>query len=173
MSCEKDSSEIDKILIVGFSDSNILIKDVDPDTLLTSWEVETDYKLDINDDNKDDINISVVNKYAFGGLSLVSSKLKIETLNNKTFIKADSIYPLVLSYGDTLTIENNWENGSLLLLESGEECCPPTGIMFHEGYWKDKSENYIGIQYQGRLGWIKIGVSGYLSIKVYEFAIKK
>ena len=173
ISCDKNSTEIEKTLIVGISDSKMIIKDINPDTVITSWEVISNYTIDINYDNLGDINLSVLNQYMFGGMSLWNSELRIESLNSETFVMADSIYPQVLSYGDTISKIENWENGSLLLLHSSEGCCPPTGVSYHEGYWKEKSENYIGIRYQERLGWIKIGVPGYTSIIVYEYAIKK
>jgi hypothetical protein len=173
ISCDKDSSEMDKTLIVGAYDSNIIVKDVNPDTVITSWEIKSNFLIDINDDNLDDINLSVINQYVFGGMSLSNSELRIETLNSEIFVLVDSIYPQVLSLGDTMNMQDNWGNGNLLLLHSSQGCCPPTGVSYHEGYWKEKSENYIGIRYQERLGWIKIGVPGYTSIKVYEYAIKK
>jgi hypothetical protein len=173
ISCDKDSTEIDKTLIVGIYDSKIIIKDINPDNVISSWGVKSNYSIDINNDNLDDINLSVINQYMFGGMSLWNSELRIETLNSEIFVMVDSFYPQVLSLGDTMTMQENWGNGNLLLLHSSEGCCPPTGVKYHEGYWKEKSENYIGIRYQQRLGWIKIGVPGYTSIKVYEYAIKK
>jgi hypothetical protein len=173
ISCDKDTIEIEKTLIVGISDSKMIIKDIDPDTIITSWEIKSNYSIDINYDYTDDINVSVLNQYMFGGMSLWNSELKIETLNSETFVMVDSIYPQVLSFGDTISIQENWRNGSLLLLHSSEGCCPPTGNSYHEGYWKEKNENYIGIRYQDRLGWIKIGVPGYTSIKIYKYALRK
>lgn len=173
ISCDKDSSKTENDLIIGLSDSKITNHDIIPDTTITSWETKSNYPIDINNDNVDDINFSVLNQYMFGGMSLWNSELRIETLNAMTFLVADSIYLRVLSYGDTITINDKWENGNLLLLHSREGCCPPTGKVYHEGYWLKKNENYIGIRYNERFGWIKIGVQGHTSIKVYEYAIMK
>jgi hypothetical protein len=172
ISCEKNSTEPGNTLIVGINDSNVVINEINPAILISSWQVKSNYSIDINGDSIADIDFSVLNQYMFGGMSLSNSELRIETLNPETFIIVDSIYTQVLSLGDTISIEGIWGNGNLLLLHSSEGCCPPTGSSYHEGYWKEKSEHYIGIRYLDRLGWIKIGVPGYTSIHVYEYALK-
>lgn len=172
-SCHKDSSDVLNYLVVGRISHEIIYHDIQPDTVLTSWEIESILPVDINDDNVADIHISVLNQYIFGGMSLSNSELRIETLNNATSVLLDSVYPEVLSFGDTIFFEENWGHGNLLLLHSSEDCCPPTGTTFHEGLWKERSENYIGIRYFDQLGWLKIGIQNYTSVKVFDYALMK
>ena len=61
ISCNKESTEIENTLIVGIHDSKMIIKDINPDTVITSWEVINNYTFDINGDNLADINLSVLN----------------------------------------------------------------------------------------------------------------
>ena len=171
ISCDKDAVDVLNYIIAGRLSPEILFYDVYPDTLITSWEIESNYLIDINNDNVDDLNISVLNQYIFGGLSLRNSELRVETLNDNVLVLTDSVYPLVLAYGDTITFDGAWDKGDLLLLKSSEECCPPTGNIFHEGNWLDKNDNYIAIKYLDKLGWLRIGIEDYTTIRVYEFAL--
>ncbi len=171
--CIKDDDKPSGFLITGVSDQNVVIHDIDPDTLLTSFEVITSYDLDVSGDELNDLNLSVRNQYMYGGMVLWKSELKIQTLNTGTYIVADSVYPLVFDHGDTISLDDSWVNGELLLLKSSEGCCPPTGVSFHEGLWKEKKENYVGFRYDDCLGWLKIGVPGYTSIIIYEYAIQQ
>ena len=173
ISCDKDSSDELNHLVIGSLRPEIMYYDVCPDTLITSWELVSNYPIDVNNDGIDDLELSVLNQYIFGGLSLRNSELRLETLNDNTRVLADLIYPLVLSYGDTIAFDDTWESGNLLLLNSGEECCPPNGNISHEGNWLNKIDNYVGIKYQDKLGWLRIGTEDYTSVKIYEFAIMR
>ena len=173
ISCDKDSIEVKDFLIVGIYDSDMIISDIDPDKLIDSRGFKSDFIIDFNDDLFGDINLSVLNQYIHGGLILRNSELRTETLNRETFVMADSLYVQVLSLGDTITLLDNWENGSRLLLQSKAGFPPPADNIYHIGPWKGKSENYVGIRYKERLGWIKIGVPDYGSMTVYEYAIRK
>lgn len=173
VSCKKNIPEINHLLTIGVLNTTILYHDCVPDTVITSWEIVSNYPIDIDGDNSNDFNFSVLNQYMFGGMSLLNSELRIETLNANSFVMADSIYPKVFSYGDVISLNDDWENGNLLLLHSSEECCPPTGNSFHEGYWLKKNENYIAIKQNERLGWIKIGIEAYTSVKIFDYALMK
>lgn len=170
-SCKKDSIEHDIFIIAGRIDSDLVVTDINPDIEITSWEVESDFSLDLNLDEIPDIRISVLNQYIFGGMSLRKSELRVETLNKETFVLADSVYLEVISEGDTLTANERWVRGNYLMLHSAEGCCPPTGERFHKGYWKGMLSGYIGVRYDGRPGWIRAGVPGYTSVKLYEYAL--
>lgn len=74
-SCHKDSSDVLNYLVVGRINPEIIYHDVQPDTVLTSWEIESILPIDINDDNVPDIHISVLNQYIFWGMSLSNSEL--------------------------------------------------------------------------------------------------
>lgn len=172
ISCDKDSVEMDNSIIVGVDNPKLMIQDINPDTVLTSWHDTSNYTIDINADGIVDINFSVFNQYMFGGTSLYNSELRLETLNNEIFVlTADSIYLSALTLGDTLTLNGNWTQVNQLLLHSREGCCPPTGTSTHEGYWKGKKENYVGIKFKDQLGWIKIGVENYTTIKIFEYTL--
>jgi|GEM_PF-2776531 len=173
ISCDKDSSGELNYLVIGSLRPEIMYYDVYPDTMITSWERVSNYLIDLNNDGIDDLKLSVLNQYIFGGLSLRNSELRLETRSVNTTVLADSIYPIVLSSGDTIAVDDTWESGNLLLLKSGEECCPPTGNIFHEGNWLEKNDNYIGIKFQDKLGWLRIGIEGYTSVRIYEFAIMR
>ncbi len=173
ISCDKDPIEVKDFLIVGIYDSDMIINDIDPDRLIDPRGSKSEFIIDFNDDLYGDINLSVLNQRIHGGLILRNSELRAETLNRETFVMADSLYVQVLSLGDTITLLDNWENGSRLLLQSKTGFPPPGGNIYHIGPWKGKSENYIGIRYNERLGWIKIGVPDYAYMTVYEYAIRK
>ena len=179
--------------IIEYNNPNILLNDIKPDTTIESFQVPNYFQIDLNSDGQDDFKFSVFNMYAFGGLVLALSNLRVESLNKDSYIvvdsifphvdlhgdtiihqsSVDSVYPKVFSLGDTITIHEHWENGNFNILRSGWEI-PPTDKHYYEGYWWNLDEKYIGIKCKGLIGWIKIGISNNnRSIKIYEFALSK
>ena len=61
ISCDKDAVDTLNYIIAGRLSPEILFYDVYPDTLITSWEIESNYPIDINNDKVSDLNISVLN----------------------------------------------------------------------------------------------------------------
>ena len=198
LSCKKENADstasVEPItsLIIEYNNPNIIVIDINPDTTIVSAFVENVYSIDFNSDGRDDIKLSVMNIYGFGGLILADSKLRIQTLNSdchllidsiyphvdlngNTIINqslVDSIYPKVLSLRDTVNIHGKWRQGNINILNSGWDI-PPTDDHYYEGYWWDLDEKYIGIKFKNSLGWIKIGIPFNNSIKVYEYAFSK
>jgi hypothetical protein len=180
--------------IIEYNNPNIFVNDIKPDTTIESFQVPNYFQIDLNSDGQDDFRFSVFNMYAYGGLVLAISNLRIESLNSDSYIfvdsifphvdlngdtvihqsSIDSIYPKVFSLGDTISIHENWKKGNFNILRSGWEI-PPSGEHYYEGYWWNLDEKYIGIKCKGLLGWIKIGIPNKYnrSIKIYEFALSK
>jgi len=194
-SCKKERKDtvITKTpFIIEYNNANILVTNINPDIIIDSWNVPKDFLLDINSDGQNDFKFSVMNFYLYGGLILSNSELRIETLNDDSYLLIDSIfpyvvlrgdtvisqslvdslYPKVLSLGDTIGTNDDWRNGNFNILKSGQDI-PPSNEYFYAGCWWGLDGKHIGIKYKNLLGWIKIGIPYNSSIKIYEFALSK
>ncbi len=147
----------------------VFIKDIIPDTVITApWSQGRDYNLDVDNDN--DINFRVFSDYIGGGMVLGSAGVNITTLNSELFVITDSTYPYVLSYGDTIKINDKWGKGNMIL-ESYWQSYPP-GSSGHSGNWYGLNNKYMGVKFNNRLGWIKLDTYT-TSLKVCEYALQK
>lgn len=167
---EKVKTPLPTEIVAGTGNSNLTITDINPDTILNSFqEVET-YDIDVNNDNIKDFRLSGYNNYIQGGAVNSDAQMKIEALSADSYVLADSIYPFALNSGESIDISGSWKQGSLTLLRRTCDCCPPTPFVY-EGAWKDKTGNYIGIRYQNRLGWIKVGIEQGNMLQLFEYAL--
>lgn len=163
-------------LIIRNSGYELVIRNISPDTVITtsSMTLHANYALDINEDNFTDINFVLYRSYMGGGMVWSYSSMKMEILNNEISVLTDSIYPIVLSLGDTVRIEDKWGNGNLTLAKASSTAgYPPVGngVRFY-GNWNGVENKYIGIKWNNRLGWIKTDASASY-LKVYETALQK
>jgi hypothetical protein len=161
-----------KTVVAGVINANMNYSNIGTDSLWYIWGGKFDDSIDFNLDNIYDIKFHLEGYSGFGG-SIHSYYLSIITLNSNAYILTDTIYPKVLSNGDTISNQIDWKSGDLLLLGSSEGCCPPTGEMYYSGNWKDQTEKFIGIKYNERFGWIKISVPDRRLIIIYDYAIQK
>jgi len=178
--CKKEINDSIPIVIDNKS-PNIEYTDIQPDTIVATWVNGVylgEYDLDINSDGINDFKFSIDLMYGFGGAALGYCDIRVNTLNENSFILSDSInkdeiYPKIMSCGDTIQLVNNWKNGRLQLLYTTQKCCPPENIFYTTGIWKNIDKKSIAIKYKNRYGWITMGISNYYHIKIYEYAISK
>lgn len=158
-------------LNVGLSVPGILITDLVPDTTVSvPWSSVSNYFIDLNGDNINDVDLEANESYVGGGMVLGNASVKISTLNDETQILTDSIYPIALSYGDTIRVEDIWSSGKLTL-ESYWQSYPP-GHSGRNGYWQGVEDKYIGIKYNNQLGWIKLDTH-LTAFTLYEYALQR
>lgn len=50
---------------IGNPDPNVKITDINPDTIISSFALQTNYSIDVNSDGLDDFNLSVRNDYIY------------------------------------------------------------------------------------------------------------
>jgi hypothetical protein len=172
IACKKEKHYPANILIGNTSTKEITYYDVNPDTLLQSRHDTAFYKIDINGDQIDDFEFILHNDYIFGGTVLANGVLNIRTLSDNAYVLSDSSMKAdALSYSDTLKNSNNFRTG-LFLLYSTHCSIPPTNVCSSMGQWDNIDKKYIGIRLKNdRLGWIKIGVTQDILLKVYEYGI--
>jgi len=193
-SCKKDpeitgAATVKKITI---SDAYPLatVTDINPDTLVASWNVQGLYNLDINKDGTPDFIFKADNSYGCAGATQYIN-LSIETANNSSYILCDSIYssfyhspsgsitittvnalyPKAMSLDDSITVRGMWRQGNVSILHSVSGNCPPDGSYTQDGKWIGLDQKYIGLRCKNRLGWVKIGLPSNNSIRIYEFAL--
>jgi hypothetical protein len=172
IACKKEKHYPTNVLIGNTSGEGINYFDIDPDILLQSRYDTTSYKIDINRDQIDDFEFILHNDYIFGGMVLYNGVLTIRTLSDNGYVLSDSSMNVdVLSYGDTLKNSGNFRNGQLLLCLT--HCnLPPSIECSSMGKWGYTDKKYIGVRLKSdRLGWIKIGVTQGISLKVYDYGI--
>lgn len=91
-----------------------------------------------------------------------------------------SSYPKVNMCGDTLTHAESWSNDLLTLASSVELAVQGSGTTIYSikrGNWLGQDMKYILIKKSSgdtcRYGWIKLGVSKYDEVHIYEYALQK
>lgn len=159
------------------------------------------FLVDLNSDGTPDFKLNLTAEIIFAHTYFSNGSLTIETLNNNSFISSDSIYdksvfngndsllskssvnaifPKVLSVNDSIKESDKWRSGKLTLLNteytylfSPTATSPTITAKTYAGAWLNKDEKYIGLRYQNISGWIKIGINGYSTIKIYKYAASK
>jgi hypothetical protein len=174
-SCQKDIEK--NGIAIGVSDKDVRINNINPDTLL-QYLYESQYSIDLNSDNVDDIVIYHRKVLGMASQRAFSIWINIETKNSDVSILVDSVYPKVLDYGNKIKLGDNFKNGNFTILNSTDTTSLdqfpiPQPSYVTMGLWKNQDKKYIGIKYKDRLGWIEIGVPDLFSIKIYEYALSK
>jgi hypothetical protein len=174
IACKKENKEEHPIpIIIDTINKQFIFVDVKQDTSLYFLGKDSVYGLDVNKDDHYDFKISVEGMDFFGG-QLINSKFNIETLNNYSFILIDSIYPKVMSIGDTIRSADNWKTGKYTLIEYSDDCCPPQNFGYTiKGSWPANIKKYVAFRTKEKYGWIGIEINNYRWIIIYDYYILK
>ncbi len=108
-------------------------------------------------------SIIVYYKENFNDNKLYPSNLKIDTVLN--------FYPVINSFGDTISEQCNWDYGNYILKYDNHSSGIMTNVAI--GTWRKIDKKLIGVRIKENeklyYGWIELGVSGY-EIKLYKYA---
>lgn len=108
-------------------------------------------------------SITLSYKENFNENKMYPSNLKIDTTIN--------FYPVIHSFGDTISEQCNWKNGSYILKHDNHS----TGVMTNVaiGTWREIDKKFIGVRIKENeklhYAWIELSVSGY-GISLYKYA---
>jgi len=176
-SIKKDSLITVDYTYVGFVNNGIIYRNLTGDSIF-----KNSFKIDINNDGENDIDLNCSNSTVCGGSS-ATYKASIQSLNNNVLILNDSISPKILTLGDTLENQVGWNSNTYTLFYHANIWCANPPINSQSGTWFNIVRRYIGIKVNDKFGWIQIGTAGSggweihdmygTEIIVYDYGIEK
>jgi len=173
---------VQQLKIGDLSDPNIVVVDIDPDTLIAGERYEKDviYNLDLDNDGLYDLRFVSWIEYSpsyFKGWS------KVKTHRSSVYVSITdtSDFPKIHKQGDIVNNLNNWESGEFLLSERNRVIVDQGDTMYshewYDGIWYNISNKYLAVRIDKEsdnlYGWIMISVSDSYAIRVHEYAYKQ
>jgi len=176
-----DSIKKDSLIIVDYTYVGVVNKSIIYRNLMGDSILKYSFKIDINNDGVNDINLNCSNSTVCGGSS-ATYEASIQSLNNNVLILNDSISPKIMTFGDTLENQVGWNSNTYTLFYHAYIWCANPPISSQFGTWFSIVRRYIGIKVNGKFGWIQIGTAGSggweihdmygTKIRVYDYGIK-